>query len=357
MDQFFYRKLFLVATIVLLGWVLLQILRPFGAALAWGACLALLLHPLHVRLTRRLGKRATLSAGFFTAILPVVLLGPITTLGIVFTNQVRPLVDYLQNQSWHFETDWMAKFDQYPVIGPLLRWIHDNTTITTEQLQAGVVSGAQTLLKSAAASGGNFVLSAVGTLVGFFLMLFLFFFLLRDGRDLLRKLMNLIPVDRSLRQQLLNVVANTTRAVVYGTGLTALAQGALVGIAFAIAGLPSPVVFGVLAAAFALLPAGGAALVWVPATLWLAFDGRWGWAIFMALWGVGVSVADNILRPLLISRHAPVSTLAVFVGVVGGVSAFGPVGIVAGPVLLTLIVALLEFAEKQMHAQQMKAPD
>ncbi len=347
MNQDFYRKLFLVAAVVLLGWVLLQMLQPVAAALAWGICLALLLQPAHVLLTRRLGGRAALSAGLFTAILPIVLLGPITTLAFVFTNQISQLAEYLQQQSWHFDNDWMAKFDQYAVIGPVLRWIHDNTEITTGQLQAAVVSGAQTVLKSIAASGGNFVLGALGTIVQFFLMLFLFYFLLRDGRAMLRRVMNLVPLGSGPRRQLLDVVANTTRAVVYGTGLTALAQGALVGIAFAIAGLPSPVVFGVLAALLALLPAGGAALVWVPAVLWLAFNGQWGWAIFMAVWGAGVSVTDNFLRPLLIARHAPVSTLAVFVGVIGGVSAFGPIGIVAGPVLLTLIAAILRFAEAQ----------
>jgi predicted PurR-regulated permease PerM len=184
--------------------------------------------------------------------------------------------------------------------------------------------------------------------VQFFLMLFLFFFLLRDGGRLVARMISLVPMAAEPRRELLQLVANTTRAVVYGTGLTAIAQGILVGIAFAIAGLPSPVVFAVLASLLALLPAGGAALVWVPATLWLVFSGSWGWAIFMGVWGVGVSLADNVLRPLLISRHAPVSTLVVFMGVIGGVAAFGPVGLVAGPVLLTLIAALLRFAEQQI---------
>lgn len=349
MNQDFYRKLFLVVTAALLGWILLQLLQPIAAALAWGICLALLLEPAHVSLTRRLRGRPGLSAGIFTALLPIVLLGPITTLAIVFTNQISQLAEYVQQQPWRFDSNWMAKFDQYAVIGPVLRWIHENTEITTNQLQAALVSGAQVVLKSAAASGGNFVLGALGTILQFFLMLFLFFFLLRDGRAMLRRLLNLVPLSVAKRRELVEVVANTTRAVVYGTGLTALAQGALVGVAFAIAGLPSPVVFGVLAALLALLPAGGAALVWAPAVLWLAFDGSWGWALFMAIWGALVSLTDNFLRPLLISRHAPVSTLAVFVGVIGGVSAFGPIGIIVGPVLLTLIAAILRFAEKQVQ--------
>ena len=163
--------------------------------------------------------------------------------------------------------------------------------------------------------------------------------------------MRLVPMEPKRRSELLKLVGNTTRAVVYGTGLTALAQGALIGIGFAIAGLPSAVVFGVLTAAMALLPVGGAAIVWAPAVVYLAATSQWGWAIFMLIWGMGVSVSDNLLRPLLISSQAPVSILAVFVGVIGGVSAFGIIGVIIGPVLLTFISALLHFLDETLLRQ------
>ena len=348
MDQDFYRKLFLVLTIGVLGWILLRIIAPFANALAWGACLALLLHPTHAWLSKRLHGRRGLSAAILTALMPLLLLGPLTTLGLVFARQVGLLIAHLQTQPSRFAPGWLARFEQYPSVASLLRWIDDNMAISAIQVQNWLLGGAQVLLARVAAGGGNFVLAAAGTIVEFFLMLFLFYFLLRDGGRMVRRLLNLIPLAAEQRAKLLTVITNTTRAVVYGTGITAMVQGFLVGVAFAIADLASPVVFGVLAAVLALLPAGGAALVWVPATLWLAFSGSWGWAAFMTLWGIGVTLSDNILRPLLISRHAPVSTLAVFVGVIGGVTAFGPVGIVAGPVLLTFIVALLRFAEQQM---------
>jgi predicted PurR-regulated permease PerM len=195
------------------------------------------------------------------------------------------------------------------------------------------------------------VIGALGTTVAFLLMLFLLFFMLRDGRQMLQRLGNLVPIDRAHREQLLALIANTTRAVVYGSGLTALLQGLLIGIAFAIVGLPSPVVFGVLAALFSLLPAGGTAFVWIPATLALAGMGRSGAALFMLAWGGFVSIVDNFIRPLLVSKQAHVSTLAVFVGVIGGAAAFGGVGLVVGPVVLTLVSALLRFAEEKRLGQ------
>jgi predicted PurR-regulated permease PerM len=106
------------------------------------------------------------------------------------------------------------------------------------------------------------------------------------------------------------------------------------------------VVFGVAAGLLSMLPVGGAAIVWAPAALWLFFDGRVGYGIFLLAWGLMLGGLDNVLRPLLISGRAKISALAVFVGVLGGIPAFGAIGIIAGPVLLSLVVALMEFAEE-----------
>ena len=140
-------------------------------------------------------------------------------------------------------------------------------------------------MKIVASVGGGFVLSALGTLVGFFFMLFLLFFFIRDGKSMFDRLQRLIPVPEEHREQLFDHLASVTRGVFYGIGLTAIVQGMMVGIAFAIAGMPSPVVFGVLAGILALLPAGGAAIVWIPAVLYLAAVGQWGMTIFMLICG------------------------------------------------------------------------
>ncbi|HEX4268360.1 MAG TPA: AI-2E family transporter, partial [Steroidobacteraceae bacterium] len=130
--------------------------------------------------------------------------------------------------------------------------------------------------------------------------------------------------------------------VVFGSAATALIQGIFVGVGFALAGLPSPVVFGVLATIAALLPA-GASVVLVPAILYLAVSGHWGAVIFLAFWTGLLVVVENVARPLLTAHRAHVSTLAVFMGAVGGVSAFGVLGLIIGPVLLSFVVALVRF--------------
>jgi predicted PurR-regulated permease PerM len=188
-------------------------------------------------------------------------------------------------------------------------------------------------------------LGALGTVADFVLTLFLLFFFVRDGAAMLNVGRRLIPMRAAQRDELFQHLDAVTRAVVIGTGLTALIQGTLVGIAFAIVRLPSPVVFGVIAALLALLPIGGTGLVWVPAAIVLAVQGKWWQAIFMMIWGaLLVSLVDNFVRPLLISGRAPVATLTVFIGVLGGVATFGMIGLFLGPVTLALVIALLRFA-------------
>jgi len=347
-----YRNGFVIVVAALFAFALYWMLAPFWGALAWGIGLAFLLAPVQGWLTRKLKGLAGWSAGIITLLVPVLLAGPLVSLGAAFANQFADLVTRLQQQPLRFDASLLAQLEKNPFIGSLAEWLRQNLIATTEQLQSWLISGAQMLLKSLAATGGNFLLSALGTVIHFFMMLFLLFFLLLDGRHLLGRAVRLVPMEPLRRAALLKLIGDTIRAVVYGEGLTALAQGALVGIGFAIAGLPSAVVFGVLAAVLALLPAVGAAFVWVPAVVFLAATSQWGWAIFMLIWGMVVSVSDNLLRPMLISSQAPVSTLAVFIGIIGGVSAFGMIGVIIGPVLLTVIAALLRFLDETLSSQQ-----
>jgi predicted PurR-regulated permease PerM len=346
MHSVFYRRAFIVATIAVLGYGLLLVLQPFWGALGWASLLAFMLYPLHARLTRRFRGKAGRSAGTITALTPFFIIAPLAVLGLVFARQVGSIIEYLRGLRIDSYAELVERLDGYPLIGPLSRWIRANVAITTEQVQGWLVDGAQGVFKSLAAASGNVVLGFVGTLFGFFLMLFLLFFMLRDGRSLFERLTRLVPLEPARRANLITHLASVVRAVVYGTVLTALIQGTLVGIGFALAGLPSPVVFGVLGAVAAFIPATGTGIVLVPAVLYLIATGRIGAAIFLGIWAVVVGTADNFIRPYLAARHAPVSTVAVFVGVIGGLATFGFLGIVVGPVLLSLIVELLHFAEE-----------
>jgi len=353
----FYTKVFFLALAALVLYGLLLVLQPFAGSMAWAAFLAFLLHPTHRWLTRKLRGRNGWSASLLTGLAPFALLIPMTLLGIAFANQARALVNYLQNSRFRFDERVFANLERYPVIGPAARLAREQLSVSGADIQAWLTNAAQAVLKNVAAVSGGVVLSALGTLIGFFFMLFLLYFFIRDGARMFDRLQRLIPVPEEHREQLFDHLASVTRGVFYGIGLTAICQGVLVTIGFAIAGLPSPLVFGVLATVLALLPAGGAAIVWIPGVLYLGASGHWGMAIFLLACGVVVSTSDNFLRPVLVSRYAPVSSFMVFVGVVGGIAAFGAIGIVFGPVFLALVAAILGYFDEKVIAPNKKELD
>src|SRR5208283_2269299 len=344
-ESTFYPRIFALVVAALLGYALLLIFRPFFAALCWAAFLAFLLHPLNLRLRRRLhGKNG--AAGLLTVLTPIVILLLLSALSVEFVAQISVLVQKLQSWAQQLDIRTYSDLQQFPLIARANAWLEAHAGISAAQVQSWLVSGSQELLHRAASLSGAFFLGALGSLFAFVIMLFLLFSLLSEGDVLWARARRLIPLDEMRKERLFRQLSAVTRAIVFGTTMTALLQGLLLGIGFAIAGLPSPVVFGVLVALVSMLPVGGATFAWVPATGWLFYDGQWGYGIFMLLWGLMLAGIDNVLRPVLISGRARISGTAVFVGVLGGVPAFGALGIIVGPVLLSLVIALIEFAEE-----------
>jgi len=341
----FYSRIFTLAVAAVLGYALLLIFMPFALPMAWAAFLAFLLFPLNLRLRRRF-KGSSIAAGALTVLAPIVILLPLSAISAEFVSQISVLLKQLQKFATDMDIKSFSDLQQFPWIARINSWLQAHADISAEQVQSWLVSGTREVMQRAASLGGSFFLGALGSLLAFAIMLFLLFFFLRDGDAMIARGRRLIPMADDRKERLFNQLSAVTRAIVYGTTVTALLQGLFIGIGFAIAGLPSPVVFGVLAALLSLLPVGGSAFVWIPAVIWLFFGKHWGWGIFLLVWGAALSALDNVVRPLLISGRARISALAVFVGVLGGIPAFGAIGVIAGPVVLSLVLALIEFAEE-----------
>lgn len=339
------KRWFTIGVIVVTLWAIYAILKPLLMPIAWAGFFAFLLQPLQQKLTVKFNHRPNAAAGVITALTPVAIIAPLLLLGIAFAQQITDLLPSAQNgeTAWSFDSLQDAK--AYPRIAQISAWLQSTFNISTAEIQQYVLNGLQTGGKTLAAMSGQVFLNTAGTILRFFLMLFILFFALRDGAEWFARLTHLLPLRPGRRDALFDRLGKVTRAVVYGCGVTAAVQGFMVGIGFAISGLPGPVVFGVLAGVSALLPFGGAAIVWVPAGLYLLFTGHLGWAVFMFAWGGVVSISDNFIRPVIISRYTPVPTLLVFLGVIGGVAAFGLIGFIFGPVILVLATELLRFAE------------
>ncbi|WP_129641316.1 AI-2E family transporter [Peristeroidobacter agariperforans] len=348
----FYARTFALVTCLVLGLALFKIVQPFLGPLLWAIFIAFLLYPLHVRLAARLRGKPQWSAALLTVLTFVVIIGPLTALSAAFAAQVGDLLQIVQDKVAGQTTGNVLNLANVPWVRQGLNWLNNTLDIDLAQLQSWITQGSKETLQTLASLTGKAFIGAIGTVVGFVLMQFMLFFFIRDGGEMVQTARELIPMAEAHKAKLFDHLAAVTRAMVYGTGMTALIQGALVGIAFLIANLPSPIVFGVIAALFALLPFGGTALVWGPAAVVLAVQGRWGWAIFMLAWGaILVSLVDNVVRPMLVSGRANVGTLTVFIGVLGGLAAFGAIGLFLGPVVLALIIALIRFRLEMRRAE------
>jgi len=348
----FYRRAFALGVVAVLALLLFRILEPFVSPLAWAVVLSFVMHPAQSRLTKRCRGRAGVAAALLTGLIFIVFVGPLSMLGGTFAAQAIKLVAALQKMVGELKIAKLEDLVQIPAAQRAVAWLGDNLAISSEQLREWLAAMAERSLQPLAALGGQALFGAVGTVVNFTLMLILLFFLLRDGEAILDATMALVPLHAQRKSALVRHIGQVTRAVVFGTLVTALVQGISVAIGWAIVGLPSPVVFGALAAVMSVVPVGGTAFVWGPAALWLLLSGHGYAALFLLVWGVLiVGVADNLLRPLLISGRTEVPTLAVFLGVLGGLAAFGLVGMFLGPLLISLTVVLVRFADESLSSR------
>ena len=345
-----YVRLGGLLLLAVLCYIVWRIVTPLWQPLLWAVLLGALLAPLNLRLTRRLGGRAQLASSITTLLTVLLFILPVLAAGATVATQAAQLLRRIERRVPELSMGTEIDLSRVPWLDSSLAWLDANTSVSLAQLQGWFTEGLQRLLQVLMKSGGSAVMSALGTAVSFVVMLFVLFFVLRDGPGLARQVVRMLPIEQRRRALLWQHLSDVTRAVFLGIGVTALAQGVLLGIGFWIAGLPSPLVFGVLGVILALIPMVGPALLWVPAAALLAIQGHHGHAIFLAIWGaVVVSLVDNLLRPLLISGRAEVPTLAVFVGVMGGLAAFGFIGLFVGPIVLGLLVALFRF-EAELNA-------
>lgn len=298
-DDRFYPRVFALVTAALLAGALFVIVRPFLEAILWSMLLAFLLSPAQRAVTGLLGGRAPLAAILLTVLTAVVLIAPGPLLAVAFARQAKEL--FARGQKLVAESGIAGAGDllEIPLVSRVIRWAETMAPVSADQIHDWLASGAQALLQGLVAVSGAFVVGALNALVGLGITLFLLFFFLRDGDRMVTSAVGLIPMAPARRSHLVDHVAAVIRAVVFGSLLTALVQGLLVGVGFALVGLPSPVVFGAVAAVAALIPLIGTALVWLPGVGALFLQGHWVAGLLLLGWGVGVvSSADNVVRPL-----------------------------------------------------------
>jgi len=314
------------------------ILWPFYEAVFWGVALAILFAPLHQRLLKRMPNNNNLAALATLMLCLFVVILPMSVLGVSLVQEATRTYDRLHSG----QLDIGAYFQQ--IIAALPAWasgILDRLELTNvaalqKKLSLVAVQGSQLVATRALNIGQN----TFQFLVSFGLMLYLLFFLLRDGTKLATRIRNAIPLDQDHKKKLLSNFTMVIRATVKGNIVVAATQGTLGGFIFWALGVQGPVLWGVLMAFLSLLPAIGAGLIWIPVALYFFATGAIWQAVTLTVFCVGViGLVDNILRPILVGKDTKMPDYVVLISTVGGMALFGLTGFVIGPVIAALFIA------------------
>lgn len=328
-----FTTLIFYGVVLLLGYLVLRVFEPFFHPLGWAAVLAICVYPWYERLVRRMGRSP--AAVTSTVIVTLVILGPGLALLTAFAREGKAALDGLDREMFESRFAWA-------------QGIWERFRFYVPGMQAIDLA---TLLNQASANVARFLATRVGGLLAdvavfifrLFVTLFALFFLLRDSPSIMRLMRRALPFEEVRRERMIRQTRDLVYASVTAGLIIASLQGLLGGILFAALGLNAPVFWGVVMGFFALLPFLGTWVVWLPAAIWLASTGDLAKALTLAALGaVIVGGVDNILRPALLAGRTQMNGLLMFVSLLGGVSVFGLLGLILGPLVIALVAGLLE---------------
>jgi predicted PurR-regulated permease PerM len=316
------------AVSVYLSWLLLL---PFVKTITWALAMAVAAHPLHRWISRKIARKS-LAAAISTLLVVMIVVGPGVPLIRALIHEAGAVMKWRQDDA--ALVAWRAMIDQHRWLAPMVGWFQSNIDLGTEA--ARIASGFTSWLSS-------FIADSAWLFVQFAVSVFTLFYLFRDGAEALVSLRSWVPLSAQEADQVLSRVSETTYATLYGHLLASLAQGLLGGLMFWWLGLSAPLLWGTVMALLAVIPVLGAFLVWLPAALLLFLKGSWIKALILLLWGAFVvGLVDNLIYPILVGRKVRLHTIPIFFSIMGGLFTFGVSGLILGPVILAVTIALLK---------------
>jgi predicted PurR-regulated permease PerM len=314
------------------------IVWPFYGAVLWAAIASILFAPVYRRLAASMGQRRNLAALATLAIIVVMVIVPLTLITAALVQEAAGVYERIQSGELDFRRYFQQVFDALPAWAAALldRFGLTNLAAAQEQLSAGLMRASQFLAAQAISIGQR----TFDFVVSLFVMLYVLFFLLRDGDTLTSRVRKAIPLHAEQQHDLFEKFAVVIRATVKGNIVVALVQGALGGLIFWLLGIHAALLWAVLMAAVSLLPAVGTALIWLPVAVYLLASGSVSKGIVLVAYGVVViGLVDNVLRPVLVGKDTKLPDYVILVSTLGGIAIFGFNGLVIGPVIAAMFMA------------------
>lgn len=358
-NQYPYSRYIVFLIILIFAWLVFLIINPFINAILAGIIISYIFYPLYKQINKLFKKNAI--SAFITSILVIlVITTPIAFLLNTISREAYVSYIVVKQKVLHgdlFGIDCnteenllcsVSNFFKEVISDPKNRYYIEDTIQRTTSY---IIDNAS-----------SFILSFPVLLLNLFIIIFLMFYLFKDGKAIFNKIKELLPFKKAYQERIFNRFSNILYAVIYGQLLIALIQGTLGGIGFFIFGIPSPILWGITMAFFALIPLVGPPVIYLPVALFQIFTGLSQAdnslvtkGILLLLYGVFVvSSIDNLLRPKLIGDRAKIHPVLVLLGVVGGLKLFGIVGLVIGPVILAMFMTIVRIYEEKKLISSLK---
>lgn len=332
---------------------LYQILSPFLTSIFWAIFLAMVFYPLFQKFQSLLRKRGVLSAMAMTLFVLLVIVLPFSILIVSLANEVGGVYQWVEEmiKTGRFQTQ-LDGIREIPVLKWI--WVRLNQYLDLSQIDPfnfllKNLQQVSTLLFNQTSK----ILKGLSTfIIGFFFTLLSLYYLFKDGGRLAERFKETLPIPSRERDLLMQRFKDMVYATIYGGILVAIVQGILGGVIFWILGISSPVLWGTIMAFLSFIPMGGTALIWAPAAIFLLVQGAYLKGIILLFLGIFViGMADNFLRPLFIGTRTKIHPLLLFFTVLGGIQAFGLIGLVFGPLIATLCLTLIEIYTEGLKPQ------
>jgi predicted PurR-regulated permease PerM len=337
-------KIFLLALSLIVLYACYLIIKPFWEPLFFAVLIAIVLYPVHNRV-RKLIRSGGWAALVSTLFVLLMVMAPAIFLGVKASTEIASLSEWLGK--WTAEEGGIAPYVLHLVdraVQALGQYVDLSQFDVRGAIIAELKKASVAFPRLGASLAGNLLSFLASTVVTFVILFFLF----REGASLLKRLEALLPLTTPQVERLYRGVSDAILANVYGGIAVGIAQGLLTGAACAVLGVGSPILLGVGTAIVSLVPVVGSAVVWVPVAIVLMVNGHWIKGLILLGWGAAVvSTIDNIIRPYFLSRGLKVNTLVLLLALLGGVQAFGFVGLFLGPVVVSVGAVLLELLQEE----------
>lgn len=332
---------FLLIVLLFSIFLSLLILRPFAQPIILAIVLASLFYPIYLRLLKIFKGRQLLAALAVIVLITFLIFIPATFFLSALFSEGADSVSRIN--AWVAEGNLETAINNFKESSALAWVINklDFVDLSQIDIQGTLMDASKSIGQILLSKGAGFLGNLTNLVTSFVIMIFITFWFLKDGPDLLTRVKYLSPLPDGHEDRIFERIRLVARSVFIGSFLTALCQGVAGGIGLAIVGIPA-LFWGSVMAVTSLIPVVGTALVWVPAALYLVIIGKWGWALFLAIWSIiVVGSIDNFLRPYFMKGQAEMSPFLLFLAILGGVQYFGLIGLLYGPLIISFAAVML----------------